>query len=459
MPFTLEPGEEKEICVLLDNPGDAFTGIQFDLFLPDGISVPTDADGYYCIDLGSRTSSRKHVLPECTMKTDSTLRVLCYSNSNATFTGENGDVLVITVVGDENLTGGVYDLKINNIVLSRPDVTNNKPADYKASILTDAGRDVKTFVLNGIYSADVLSEFSASLAYNTKITCIDLTQSIEVDETGTLTTGNPNTVLYLADGMSLANTYNVVSGDERSNIVLTDGYDFAIPENEECTNITYTRTFNNTEWQALYVPFEIPVDADFIAHFDVAYFNDVHSYDDNKDAIIDRMTMELIEIEEGHTLKANYPYLIRAKETGETIIAVTDATLYTTEENSINCTSVFMQFEVTGTYTTMTSEQLQGCYAVSNGKWAQSSGSAVLRPFRLWLKLTPIDGSPVKINEKAMRSISIRLSGEDDTTEIKNVKMGSQTQDFIYDIQGHRVENPTKGIYIMNGKKVYIENR
>ena len=33
----------------------------------------------------------------------------------------------------------------------------------------------------------------------------------------------------------------------------------------ECASLTYTRTFTNTNWQALYVPFEIPVTEELLA--------------------------------------------------------------------------------------------------------------------------------------------------------------------------------------------------
>ena len=39
---------------------------------------------------------------------------------------------------------------------------------------------------------------------------------------------------------------------------------------------------------------------------------------------------------------------------------------------------------------------------------------------------------------------------EDINTENGNVKT-------IYDLQGRRVENPTEGIYIINGKKIFIK--
>ena len=46
----------------------------------------------------------------------------------------------------------------------------------------------------------------------------------------------------------------------------------------------------------------------------------------------------------------------------------------------------------------------------------------------------------------------------DDTTDIRSITNGQSVNDnAIYDLSGRRVENPTKGIYIMNGKKVVVK--
>ena len=44
------------------------------------------------------------------------------------------------------------------------------------------------------------------------------------------------------------------------------------------------------------------------------------------------------------------------------------------------------------------------------------------------------------------------------TTAIDNLKLtdNSQQTSCVYDLLGRRVENPTKGVYIMNGKKVVM---
>ena len=109
--------------------------------------------------------------------------------------------------------------------------------------------------------------------------------------------------------------------------------------------LTYTRTLPNTLWNALYVPIEIPV-ASLSANYDVAYINDIHSSDDDQDGVIDAMEMEVIKISSG-TLKANYPYLIRAKNDAAKAVSLVleDATLYPALENYIDCSSVCLSLK------------------------------------------------------------------------------------------------------------------
>ncbi len=233
------------------------------------------------------------------------------------------------------------------------------------------------------------------------------------------------------------------------NISLTDGDDFLQSEVEECDNITYTRTFNNTNWQALYVPFEIPYD-NIKDDFEVAYINDTRQYDRDDDGVKEETVIEAFKITSG-TLEANYPYLIRAKETGEKTITVTDAMLYITEENSIDCSSVYDKYTFTGTYSRMSSTELTGCYALSGGVWQPVAEGATLGAFRFYLQVESRSGSA-----QAAQSIKMRVIGEetdDEATSIDEVESADNEQ-IVYDLAGRRVANPTKGVYIVNGKKM-----
>ena len=226
--------------------------------------------------------------------------------------------------------------------------------------------------------------------------------------------------------------------------------------------ITYTRTLSKTNtWNALYVPFEIPMTAEFCQNYDVAYFNDIHSYDNNQDGVIDGMDMEVLKVQEGTVLNANHPYLIRAKNAGalNMNIRVEDAILYKAKETTLSCSSVYMRFDVTGIYTTQTAGELKGefdVYAISGGGWKQAlNASQQLKPFRLYLKLTSIDGSPVKVSQSALSRINIRLQGEDSETGIDELKSeNANVKTAVYDLSGRRVQKAQKGLYIVNGKKV-----
>ena len=55
--------------------------------------------------------------------------------------------------------------------------------------------------------------------------------------------------------------------------------------------------------------------------------------------------------------------------------------------------------------------------------------------------------------EHNVRSLAIRFEG-DGSTGVDMTTDNSQQTTVIYDLQGRRVENPTKGIYIVNGKKI-----
>lgn len=425
LPFTLEAGEEKEIYVLLDNPNDAFTGIQFDLYLPEGISVPTDADGYYYVDLGSRTTSRKHALPECNMQADGALRVCCFSGSNATFKNEEGDVLVITVVGDENLTGGVYDLDINHIVLSRPDVTNAKPADYKASILSGNGGEATALAFNGIYTSDVLAEFSAALANNSTITSIDLTEGIDVDATCMLTTGNPNTLVYLAEGASLANTCNVVSGDECSSLMLTDGYAFATETDFVASQASYIRELEIGKYGTIILPFA-PNNENYI-------FYELVSVGSNT-----------LTFEEVNNPQANTPYLYSLRE-GKSATAIIGANAIVSSEP---VTAEADNWQTLGSFahqTLSTNDEGYYAYTASDNQFHRVTKMLKVKPFRAYLK-----GNMV--GDTALR---VRIYNGNETL-IDMFETEDKLPEMYYDLNGRCVEYPTKGIYVVNGKKIIL---
>ena len=241
-------------------------------------------------------------------------------------------------------------------------------------------------------------------------------------------------------------------------LILDTTPEYGVTIDIPCPRITYTRNFADTEWQPLYVPFEIAYE-EICNDFEVAYIYNTRQYDHDEDGVKDETIIEAFKMKEG-MLEANYPYLIRAKEAGEKSIVVTDAMLYATEENTIDCASVFDTYTFKGTYSQLSSTTLtpgEGYYTLVGGEWQPVTESTTLGTFRFYLKVDSRHGAPAA----EARSIRMRFVGEnnndDDATGIENAEIKDEKSGMIYDLQGRRVTEPTKGMYIVGGKKVVIK--
>ena len=230
--------------------------------------------------------------------------------------------------------------------------------------------------------------------------------------------------------------------------------------------LTYTRTLNNA-WNDLYVPFQIELTEALLADYDVAYINDVRSYDNNEDGELDDWEIEIIKIKKTGKLKANHPYVIRPKNDGALMLNITlyDTKLFSTtadKQIAVTCSSAYMQYAVKGVYSKTVSAGLDNgdyVYAINKeGMWQKMGMETSLLPFRLYLTLSTKDGSPMDVDVPIAQSIRMRLVGEElggGTTVIYDVEAAEQDADCIYDLQGRRVLEPQKGsLYIINNKKV-----
>ena len=178
--------------------------------------------------------------------------------------------------------------------------------------------------------------------------------------------------------------------------------------------------------------------------FDFAYINGAKLYDYDDDGTPDDAKIEVFKSKSG-TLKANMPYLIRAKSTGTKTITVNGATLYATAENSIDCSTTALKFTFTGGYSTLGYDDIGGSYLLGGGTWNPVEEGGTMKPMRFYLKIESRDFQPFKAPV-----IRMTVFGEDDeTTEIEASPLSSpEGKEIIFDLQGHEVEHPEKGIYI-----------
>jgi hypothetical protein len=122
--FTINANETQTLTVNLENPDMTVTLVQFDLELPEGLSIPKDEDDEYLIDMTSR-ASKKHTLDY----NDKNGRVLLSSSSNKTLSGTSGAIITIDITAAATFETGTITLK--NIEIVSPDNTAANPVFSK----------------------------------------------------------------------------------------------------------------------------------------------------------------------------------------------------------------------------------------------------------------------------------------------------------------------------------------
>lgn len=311
--------------------------------------------------------------------------------------------------------------------------------------------------------------------FTTKIGCYDATALAGAVKGGSFSASakeNTNSAL-IADGFAFGdvdeNGYYVIVATRYDEYLIDDDEpaDYVNERDITVETLTYKRNLVSPvgKWNAFYVPFSVPMSA-LIEDYDVAYINNYHSYDTDNDAVIDSMTQEVVIItNEAVNLKANYPYLIRAKseEALAMELVLKEVTLCSAAaeaQNAVTCESSLHEFVVSGSHKGLTSVDLAGSLIIAtDGTWKQLNEGSSMKPHRLYLTITEKSNSPYAVNAQSLRSVCIVTRGEkgEDTTGIDSVIDVQMEQAVVYDLQGRPVENPSNGVYIVNGKKVYIK--
>ena len=232
------------------------------------------------------------------------------------------------------------------------------------------------------------------------------------------------------------------------------GLDFTV------NKLTYSRTFTNKNWQALYVPFAMSYD-DWVGEFDVAAINNFHEYTDDMGQTV-KTELEIRMVKSG-TLKPNHPYLIKAHSANATKaqeINISSNKMYKSEENSIVCSSVDRKYTFTGTYRDITGMRTKDYIFLSDGSLCRATNDGVRLSAQRWYLSIESLGSQVDggytSDVKAME-FDIKLL-DDEATDIDEITVTRtplrNSVEAIYNLNGMRVNDSYKGIVIKNGKKV-----
>ena len=289
-------GMEETLSVKMKNEVP-MVGFEFDLYVPEGVTVATDGDGFPEVYLSTeRTTARKTNSFDAIFLPDGGVRVQATSTNGSAFSGNDGEVVTVKVNIGADMAEGDYTVLLKNIALSGTDAVSYPTEQMSSTLhvtsgtLGDANRDkcvdVADFTTTAHYilgkNPDPFNDLAADANRDESIDMNDLTAIAHiilygsVDKPASWANGLPRRAPAAADGTEngegypwtyvYVDTLTVESGTEQTlslkmknaedaegfefDLYLPDGMSFVLdadgfPETNLSTERTTTRKTNS----------------------------------------------------------------------------------------------------------------------------------------------------------------------------------------------------------------------
>ena len=342
---------------------------------------------------------------------------------------------------------------LGNAALNFSEPYGNVTATIKGGIITaegdavvidakpTAGKEVSLAISGGTYSSDV-SQY-----------CVE----------GFTATPNANGTYGISEvGDGMIFVYDKTSDKVAANGSVTIDLDqinkVSLTKEVAGVNTTLTKTFNNTGWNAFFVPFDFTLTPEMLNNFDFAKLY----------ATVLSNGVPVVSFEKANAndkITAYFPCLIKAKATGVQSLEVGSVNYKpSTGGVSKDCSSLK---EIYTFYLVMENTYI----AAKNGYYLNSeqnsfvynkNATAYIPPFRYYMTIQNRDDySYILPTDGKASVVEFRVIGADEVTGITDVEGAAAMEaGKVYNLQGvvvgDSVENLPKGIYIRNGRKVVV---
>ena len=131
-------GQQLMLSVKMKNAVQA-EGFGFDLYLPEGVTVARDEDGFPIAELSTaRTTARKTNSFDAAFQGDGCLRVLAASTNGSVISGNDGEVCLVTVNISEGMEEGDYPILLKNIAISDVSAVSHRTEQVKSTLTVSA---------------------------------------------------------------------------------------------------------------------------------------------------------------------------------------------------------------------------------------------------------------------------------------------------------------------------------
>lgn len=425
----VEEGSDETFSIEMVNT-QAYTAIEFNLYLPEGMSLLMDSEDYDPMELSSDRFPgrvRKGVFipnhdTDIKQMADGRYYIKIYNTDLETIEGTEGELLIFYYETAADMTPGYYPITITGTILgvdshtgvypstSTSFVKVGNPEKYDASILKGY---IPSFVASAIPADETAYDFS------------------NVDEMGaTFTPANPNAVQYVKAESAYAATAsgNVVTDGVCKNLVITDGYPFTASQTFTATKASYERNLPN-EWGTICLPYGI----ESTENVQLYQLKDIQG---------NRFVFGEVE-----TLEAGEPGVFQCLNDEKSIQVNAENAIIATEVTEGVST---LGMEIVGTYASqrIDVEESNTRFYIKSNTFCAGEGYFTVPAFRAYFS----SSAPVSY-------ANFRITTANEATGIEAVS-GRQSglEDGIFDLNGLiQSKSLQKGIHIQHGKKYLVK--
>lgn len=246
---------------------------------------------------------------------------------------------------------------------------------------------------------------------------------------------------------------------EITDYVILDENSVVVPSAQTGVNVKVKRTIKANEWSTLCLPFDMTEE-----EVKTAFGNDVQlaefvSYEATKEGNnVTGITITFEDTDLSEGFYGNWPYIIKTSN---------DITEFTLTARDIDPDEAVDEYDngkkgnkrevygsFIGTYQANTVVPDNSLFISSNKYW-YSTGLTKMKAFRAYFTLNDVLTDIGSANTRVLMSFDGDITGINDATHLNaNERI---MKDEGYDLQGRKVENPSKGLYIINNKKVLVK--
>ena len=388
-------GKTVTLPILMNNE-QQITGLQFDLVLPEGVTVAKKANGKNDITVTERMAE-DYSLSSNTMD-DGSVRVTGLSMESTPFTGNSGAIVNVVLQVDESIAEGNYQIQVKNIILSDVNGVAHKPATASCELT------VKSYVPGDVDNSGDININDAVCIVNyilNKPNANFIPEAADLDGSGDININDAvvlinKYILKRANAKAMKAPRRAATGADN---YLSVGAISIKPGETKTVSVDMT----NTEGiQGLQCSIDLPEGLSFATKSNGKI--DISNNTDRGD---------------GFTLSSSL------QDDG----SLTVATVNFEGDSYYGNSGTIFTFKITAN-----EDLAAGEYEIKVCDIVLSSGVAI----------KPSDATG-------------KVTVSNSETGLQKIVSDSNQSESIYNLNGQRVNNPSRGIYIVNGRKVLVK--